>query len=101
MQKRRFHSQNAGFEMSAPIGVGAKILAGGDVSPSNRSLHYNNQKATMPSSIREPWQLCRTIVFAHRRGRSALTMKFCFEINIILCRLPSHTSHKLQPCDVG
>jgi DDE superfamily endonuclease len=28
-------------------------------------------------------------------------MKFCFENNIILCRLPSHTSHKLQPCDVG
>ena len=24
-----------------------------------------------------------------------------FENNIILCRLPSHTSHKLQPCDVG
>lgn len=28
-------------------------------------------------------------------------MKFCFENSIILCRLPSHTSHKLQPCDVG
>ena len=28
-------------------------------------------------------------------------MKFCWENNIILCRLPSHTSHKLQPCDVG
>ena len=28
-------------------------------------------------------------------------MTFCFENNIILCRLPSHTSHKLQPCDVG
>jgi hypothetical protein len=28
-------------------------------------------------------------------------MKFCFENNIILCRLPSHTSHKLQLCDVG
>jgi len=28
-------------------------------------------------------------------------LEFCFEINIILCRLPSHTSHKLQPCDVG
>jgi hypothetical protein len=26
---------------------------------------------------------------------------FCFENNIVLCRLPSHTSHKLQPCDVG
>jgi hypothetical protein len=28
-------------------------------------------------------------------------LKFCFENNIILCRIPSHTSHKLQPCDVG
>ena len=28
-------------------------------------------------------------------------MTFCFANNIILCRLPSHTSHKLQPCDVG
>jgi DDE superfamily endonuclease len=28
-------------------------------------------------------------------------MKFCYENNIILCRLPSHTSHILQPCDVG
>ena len=27
-------------------------------------------------------------------------LKFCFE-NIILCHLPSHTSHMLQPCDVG
>jgi hypothetical protein len=28
-------------------------------------------------------------------------LEFCFENNITLCRLPSHTSHKLQPCDVG
>ena len=28
-------------------------------------------------------------------------LEFCFENNIRLCRLPSHTSHKLQPCDVG
>jgi hypothetical protein len=28
-------------------------------------------------------------------------LKFCFQNNIILSRLPSHTSHKLQPCDVG
>ena len=28
-------------------------------------------------------------------------LKFCFENNIILCRLPSHTSHKLQPCDIS
>lgn len=28
-------------------------------------------------------------------------LEFCFENTIMLCRLPSHTSHKLQPCDVG
>src|SRR3989440_904078 len=28
-------------------------------------------------------------------------LEFCFKNNIILCRLPSHTSHKLQPCDVA
>lgn len=28
-------------------------------------------------------------------------MQFCHENSIILARLPSHTSHKLQPCDVG
>jgi hypothetical protein len=28
-------------------------------------------------------------------------LQFCHENNIILCRLPSHTSHKLQPCDVA
>ena len=28
-------------------------------------------------------------------------LEFCFENKILLCRLPSHTSHKLQPCDVG
>ena len=27
--------------------------------------------------------------------------KFCFENKIFLCRLPSHTSHKLQPCNVS
>jgi hypothetical protein len=28
-------------------------------------------------------------------------LEFCFKSNIRLCRIPSHTSHKLQPCDVG
>ncbi|KAF2652558.1 DDE-domain-containing protein [Lophiostoma macrostomum CBS 122681] len=28
-------------------------------------------------------------------------LEFCFANNIILCRLPSHTSHKLQPCNVA
>lgn len=28
-------------------------------------------------------------------------LEYCFKNNIILRRLPSHTSHKLQPCDVA
>ena len=28
-------------------------------------------------------------------------LEYCFTNNIILCCLPSHTSHKLQPCDVA
>ena len=28
-------------------------------------------------------------------------LEFCLENNITLCRLPSHTSHKLQPCNMG
>jgi hypothetical protein len=28
-------------------------------------------------------------------------LEFCFENDILLCRLPSHTSHKLQPCDIA
>lgn len=28
-------------------------------------------------------------------------LKYCFENNIVPCRIPSHTSHQLQPCDVG
>ena len=28
-------------------------------------------------------------------------LEFCFKNNILLCRLPSYTSQKLQPCDVG
>jgi hypothetical protein len=28
-------------------------------------------------------------------------LEFCFENNILLCRILSHTSHKLQPCNVG
>jgi hypothetical protein len=32
---------------------------------------------------------------------SAEIQRFCFENNIILARFPSHSSHKVQPCDVG
>jgi hypothetical protein len=27
--------------------------------------------------------------------------EYCFANNIVLCRLPSHTSYKLQPCGVA
>lgn len=37
--------------------------------------------------------------FATHESLEVLT--FCFENNIVLCRLPSHTSHKLQPLDVS
>ena len=33
--------------------------------------------------------------------KSLELLKFCFDNNIILYRLPSHTSPKLRPCDVG
>jgi hypothetical protein len=33
--------------------------------------------------------------------KSAKIQRFCFENNIVLACLPSHSSHKLQPCDVG
>ena len=36
-----------------------------------------------------------------RTHKTLKALEFCFENNIILCRLPSHTSHKLQPYDVG
>ncbi len=29
------------------------------------------------------------------------TLEFCLENNIIQCRIPSHTSHKLQLCDIS
>ena len=33
--------------------------------------------------------------------KSLEIQKFYYKNHIILARLPSHTSHKLQPCDVG
>ena len=28
-------------------------------------------------------------------------LQFCLENHVLLCRLPSYASHKLQPCDIG
>ncbi|KAK1914934.1 hypothetical protein P3342_011862 [Pyrenophora teres f. teres] len=36
-----------------------------------------------------------------RTHESLEILKSCFKNNITLCRIPSHTSHKLQPCDIG
>jgi hypothetical protein len=36
-----------------------------------------------------------------RTHESTEIQRFCFENNIILTQFPSHTYHKLQPCDVG
>jgi DDE superfamily endonuclease len=41
------------------------------------------------------------IVDGFGRQESLEVLQFCHANNIILCRLPSHTSHKLQPCDVA
>ena len=44
----------------------------------------------------------RLLIFDGFGSHETLEMlEFCFDNNIIPCRLPSHTSHKLQPCDVA
>jgi hypothetical protein len=35
-----------------------------------------------------------------RTHKTLKILEFCLTNNIILCQLPSHTSHKLQPCNV-
>ncbi len=40
-------------------------------------------------------------IFGRRPHESIEVITFCIENDIILGGLPSHTSHKLQPCDVG
>jgi len=53
---------------------------------------------TQPRAGNKPRILINDGFVAHE---SAEVLKFCFENNIILCRLPSHTSHVLQPCHVA
>jgi hypothetical protein len=36
-----------------------------------------------------------------RTHKTLEILEFCFKNNIVLRRLPSHTSHKIQPCDVS
>ena len=46
----------------------------------------------------KPWVLICDGFGTHE---SLEILEFCLENNIILCRLPSHTSHNLQPLDVS
>jgi hypothetical protein len=41
------------------------------------------------------------IVDGFNTHASEAIMTFCFENNIVICRQPSHATHKTQPCDVG
>ena len=44
----------------------------------------------------------RVLVYNGFRTHKTLEiLEFCFENNILLCRLSSYTSHKLQPCNVA
>jgi DDE superfamily endonuclease len=71
---------------------------------------YTNSKISLEWLVRvfNP----QTRAWAHQKPRilicggfgtreSLEILEYCLENNIILCRIPSHTSHKLQPCDIG
>jgi DDE superfamily endonuclease len=71
---------------------------------------YTNSKISLEWLVRvfNP----QTRAWAHQKPRilicdgfgtheSLEILKYCLENNIILCRIPSHASHKLQPCDIG
>jgi hypothetical protein len=57
------------------------------------------------------WEGCHTSVWlcmsrdlesnCFRTHETVEILEFCFTNNIILCRLPSYTSYRLQPCDVA
>ena len=79
--------------------------------------HYaHSEKGYNDSKISLEWLKCvfdpQTEAKANQKPRVLIcdgfgthetleTLEYCFENNIILCRLPFHTSHKLQPRDVG
>jgi hypothetical protein len=53
---------------------------------------------TREQANQKPWVLICDGFGTHE---TLEVLEFCFENNITLCRLPSHTSYKLQPCDMG
>jgi hypothetical protein len=71
---------------------------------------YNNSKISLewmkrvfdPQTKTQANQKTRILIWDGFGSHESLEiLLFCFENNILLCRLPSHTSHKLQPCDVA
>jgi len=58
---------------------------------------FENSKAKEPAN-----QKPRVLIWDGFGTHETLEiLEFCFANNIILCRIPSHTSHKLQPCDIA
>jgi hypothetical protein len=71
---------------------------------------YNDSKITLEWLTRvfdlqtkdKAYSRLRVLICDRFRTHETLeVLEFCFKNSIILCCLPSHTSHKLQPCDVG
>jgi len=59
---------------------------------------FNTETKTKLSSPLQYWLL---IVDGHSSHECLETIKFCHDNHIILYCLPSHTTHALQPLDVG
>lgn len=61
-------------------------------------LQHVFEPQTAPRALHKP-RILITDGFATHFSPEAIG--FCLERNIVPVRIPSHTSHKLQPCDVG
>ncbi|EDO03049.1 predicted protein [Sclerotinia sclerotiorum 1980 UF-70] len=64
---------------------------------SNDGSYLNTMIIWPANSHRSNWTTFPTPKWQYACSDS----EFCFKNNILLCRLPFHTSHKLQPCDVA
>ncbi|KAF2185312.1 hypothetical protein K469DRAFT_779253 [Zopfia rhizophila CBS 207.26] len=63
--------------------------------------HYAcSESGYTDSKIRLDWPIRNMIMGFNCSGthESLEILEYCFVNNVILCRIPSHTSHKLQPC---
>jgi hypothetical protein len=66
--------------------------------------HSHTQQHTFPQRVFKIHLSIHATINVHPRvtqSHPCHKYEFCFENNIILCKLPSHTSHKTQPCDVS